>query len=164
VRFVIAGQVMPGYEAPQAPQLPDGGQFEEIHAYISNTQLATLFAAADVVVCPYTDASQSGVVLSAYGFEKPVIATRVGGLPEYVQDGTSGLLIPPNDPQALTSAIVNIVRDQSLRRKLESGVRDLVRERNWTASARAMLDVYCRAANDNHCSITGTQRPDALYH
>ncbi len=74
--------------------------------YIPNEELGLYFSAADVVVLPYVDATQSGVTQLAYGFEKPVITTSVGGIPEVVKDGETGLVVPPEDSQALGEAIV----------------------------------------------------------
>jgi glycosyltransferase involved in cell wall biosynthesis len=73
--------------------------------YVPDGEVGVYFAAADVVVLPYTSATQSGVVQVAYGFGRPVITTAVGGLPEVVRDGVTGLLIPPNDPRALAGAV-----------------------------------------------------------
>jgi len=56
-------------------------------------------------VLPYRSATQSAVGQVAYRFERPVIATTVGGLPELVDDGRTGLLVPPRDPKALADAI-----------------------------------------------------------
>jgi glycosyltransferase involved in cell wall biosynthesis len=74
--------------------------------YVPNEELGLYFAAADVVVLPYESATQSGVVQVAYGYKKPVISTRVGGLPEAVYDGETGLLVSPRDAAALAEAIV----------------------------------------------------------
>ena len=60
------------------------------------------------MVCPYTDATQSGVIMSAFAFNKPVIATNVGGLPEMVKHGHYGLIIEARDEQSLTDAIVEL--------------------------------------------------------
>lgn len=73
--------------------------------FLSNEEVATYVRAADVVVLPYHTASQSGVIPVAYALERPVIATRVGGLPEVVREGETGLLVPPGDPAALAGAI-----------------------------------------------------------
>src|SRR5256886_14320722 len=72
--------------------------------YIPDAEIATYFAAADVVLAPYRIEAQSGVALTAFHFARPVIATRVGGLPEIV-DGNNGILIPPEDPAALALAV-----------------------------------------------------------
>jgi glycosyltransferase involved in cell wall biosynthesis len=77
-----------------------------VNRYVPNEQLKPYFDLADVVVLPYVSATQSAVVQLAFGFDKPVITTRVGGLYEVVQDGVNGLIVPPQDEQALAAAIV----------------------------------------------------------
>ncbi len=77
-----------------------------IDDYVPNEEVGKYFAAADVVVLPYVTATQSGVVQLAFGFGKPVITTRVGGLHEVVRDGYNGLVVPPQDEEALAAAIV----------------------------------------------------------
>ena len=74
--------------------------------YIANEDVASYFCAADVVVLPYVEASQSGIVPLAYAFHTPVISTRVGGLPEAVEDGRTGFLVDPRDPAELARAII----------------------------------------------------------
>ncbi len=76
-----------------------------INRYVPNEELGPFFELADVVVLPYISATQSAVVQLAYGFGMPVITTRVGGLHEVVHDGVSGLVVPPQDEQALAAAI-----------------------------------------------------------
>jgi glycosyltransferase involved in cell wall biosynthesis len=58
-----------------------------LERYLNNAETSELFERATLVACPNLDATQSGVVLTAFGFGKPVVATRVGGLPEYIDDG-----------------------------------------------------------------------------
>ena len=72
--------------------------------FIPDSEIATYFAAADVVLAPYRIEAQSGVALTAFHFARPVIATTVGGLPEVI-DGTNGILVPPEDPVALARAV-----------------------------------------------------------
>jgi glycosyltransferase involved in cell wall biosynthesis len=74
--------------------------------YVPNDEVKYYFSAADAAVLPYTSATQSGIAQIAYNFELPVIASAIGGLPEVVRDGETGLLIPPGDPAALADAIV----------------------------------------------------------
>ena len=76
-----------------------------ISEYVPNEMVVTYFSAADVVVLPYLSATQSGIVQIAYNFEKPVIATDVGGLSEVVLDGVTGFIVPPNNSTALADAI-----------------------------------------------------------
>jgi glycosyltransferase involved in cell wall biosynthesis len=72
--------------------------------FIPDSEIATFFAASDVVLAPYRIEAQSGVALTAFHFARPVIATTVGGLPEII-DGSNGILIPPEDPSALARAV-----------------------------------------------------------
>lgn len=72
--------------------------------YVSDQETAVLFSACDAVLMTYRSATQSGVCQLAFGYGKPVIATRVGGLPAAVRDGVDGLLCDPN-PSAIAAAI-----------------------------------------------------------
>ncbi|MBR5419978.1 MAG: glycosyltransferase [Lachnospiraceae bacterium] len=73
--------------------------------YVPDAEVEPYFAAADLCVCPYRSATQSGIVQIAFGFGLPVIATAVGGLPEAVTDGRTGYIVPPENPAALSAAI-----------------------------------------------------------
>jgi glycosyltransferase involved in cell wall biosynthesis len=77
-----------------------------VDRYVPNEEIGLYFSAADVVVLPYVDATQSAVISLAYAFDKPVITTDVGGLPEVVTDGETGFVVPPRDHAALAAAIV----------------------------------------------------------
>ncbi len=146
VRFVIAGQPLPGYQPPVPPQLTNGGHIDCSAGYVPNARLAELFQRATVVVCPYTDATQSGVVLTAYAFDRPVVATRTGGLPEYVDDGHTGLLVPPSDPVALADALIRILTDEPLRRRLQTGAAQArTGELSWSRIASQTIGAYSRA-------------------
>ena len=73
--------------------------------YVPDKEVEKYFSAADLVVLPYESATQSGIVQIAYGFRKPVIVTKVGGLPEVVEDDITGLVVEPFDDKALAQAI-----------------------------------------------------------
>lgn len=76
--------------------------------YVPNEQVGLYFAAADAVILPYTSGTGSGIAQIAFGHEKPVVATRVGDLPDVVEDGVTGFLTPPRDPAALARAALAI--------------------------------------------------------
>ena len=82
------------------------GRVTIVDRYIPNEEVGLYFSAADVVVLPYVEATQSAVVQIAYGFHKPVITTSAGGLPESVEAGRTGLIVEPGDSEALSDAIV----------------------------------------------------------
>lgn len=73
--------------------------------YIPDSEVAALFSAADAVVQPYRQATQSGVVQTAFHFGTPVVVSGVGGLPEMVQHGAEGLVVAPEEPVALAAAL-----------------------------------------------------------
>jgi len=84
-----------------------------VNRYVPNEEVALYFTAADLVVLPYLEeATQSAVVPIAYGFERPVLTTRVGGLAEVVKDGETGLLVPPADSEALAETVVTFFREE----------------------------------------------------
>ncbi len=90
--------------------------------YVPNEEVGAYFAAADVLVMPYVEATQSAVAGLAVEFGVPMIATRVGGLPEMVREGETGLIVPPGDPAALAEALARILEDADLRAELRQGV------------------------------------------
>ncbi|MDQ3811820.1 MAG: glycosyltransferase family 4 protein, partial [Chloroflexota bacterium] len=150
MRFVIAGPVVAGYTLPPPPPLAGGGRVEVIDRYVSNAELADLFQRATVVACPYVDASQSGVILTAYAFGRPVVATSVGGLPEYVEAGQTGLLVPPADAGALAGALVSIVSTPAWQERARSAIARLDRDRlNWQRAGAGLLDEYAAAIGDH---------------
>jgi glycosyltransferase involved in cell wall biosynthesis len=98
--------------------------------FIPDAEIATWFAAADVVLAPYRIEAQSGVALTAFHFARPVIATRVGGLPEIIEEGRNGMLIPPEDPSALARA-VDAFFARSDREQLERHAAASARKYSW---------------------------------
>lgn len=87
-----------------------------VNRYVPNEELQPYFDLADVVVLPYVSATQSGVAQLAFGFNKPVITTRVGGLAEVVHDGENGLIVPSQDSDALADAVLRFYCDDIGRR------------------------------------------------
>jgi len=83
-----------------------------VDCYIPDKDIEKYFAASDLVVLPYESATQSGIVQIAYGFEKPVIATKVGGLPEVVINGKTGYVTEPKEPHQLAEAIIRFFKEE----------------------------------------------------
>lgn len=80
--------------------------------YIPNDQVGLYYAAADVVALPYLSATQSGIVQICYHYDKPVIATDVGGLPEVVQDGRTGFVVPSHNVDAFADAVIRFYAEK----------------------------------------------------
>lgn len=147
-RFVIAGT---GEDLARYRELmQDPSRFEVIDEFVSVARRAELFAQAAVVALPYVEASQSGVVPLASAFEKPVVATAVGGLPEAVEHGRTGLIVPPGDVNALAGAVAQLLADPALARELGVAARrKLERECSADVVAEQTLRVY-EAASHRH--------------
>lgn len=115
-----------------------------INRYVGMEELAGLLAQCSMTVCPYTDATQSGVIMTSYSLCKPVVATRVGGLAEMVEDGKTGLLVPPRDVDALANAILSLLNDDA---KLETMAKNIqsdyfTGDKSWKTIAKKYLEFY----------------------
>lgn len=84
-----------------------------IDEYIPNEEVGKYFGIADLVVQPYVSATGSGVIQIAFGFNKPVVATKVGSLTEVIEDGKTGYLVPPRTTHELAQAIINFFCDDN---------------------------------------------------
>lgn len=98
--------------------------------FAPNERVRYFFSASDVVLLPYTSATQSGITHVAYYYDKPVIATDVGGLSESVIDGETGFVIKPEDPAAITDA-VNKFYNENLEGKFSANVTEEKKKYDW---------------------------------
>lgn len=108
--------------------------------YIPKEKVKYYFSAADLVVQPYREATQSGVTQIAYSFNKPMIVTNVGGLPEIVTDGVSGF-VTDTQPQSIANAI-NTFYTNNLKEKMEAGA---AREKNkfgWAKMISKITEMF----------------------
>lgn len=113
--------------------------------YIPLEEVGTLMDLATVAVYPYRSSTQSGALQVAYTFGRPVVATQVGGLPEAVEHGRSGFLVPPNSPAELADGILKLVLNPELARVMGEYARHLSRTRfGWRTIARQILKVYAQ--------------------
>jgi glycosyltransferase involved in cell wall biosynthesis len=143
LHVVIAGEPVKGYAPPAGPQLPADVELVTHFRKVDTPTLRRLFQQACVVVAPYIEASQSGVVQTAFSFRKPVVASALGGLPEIVRDGVTGRLVPPGDAEALADAVAEVLLDDGLRGRMRSAIeRGEASEFGWAPIARELLKVY----------------------
>lgn len=114
-QLVVAGEFWHNrvqYEA-QIQRLGVSEHVVLVDRYIPNEEVGRFFAAADLVTLPYASATQSGVLQLALGFSRPVIATRVGGLAEAVEEGAGITLVAPRDADALAAGIIDYLHSPS---------------------------------------------------
>lgn len=107
-QLVLAGEAW-GAARDVPARTPAGVRLEL--RYLSEDERALWFAACDAVVCPYRHATGSGIAADALAFSRPVIGSAVDGLAGIVEEGRSGLLVPPGDAGALAAAMVRFVRE-----------------------------------------------------
>ena len=96
-----------------------------VDRFVSDSEVPALMRRADVVVIPYRDAEQSGVLFTALAFGKAIVASQVGGFPEVAAagEGRTLRLVPPGDHVALAEALDTVVGDPAERACLEAAAR-----------------------------------------
>jgi glycosyltransferase involved in cell wall biosynthesis len=115
----------------------------EFRGEVSEQLLPLYYGASNVVVLPSLFEAMPIVLLEAMSMARPLVASNVGGVPEVVQDGVTGLLVPPQDPSALARAIVTVGADGELARNLGANGQKLVEEKfTWDSVADQTLRVY----------------------
>jgi glycosyltransferase involved in cell wall biosynthesis len=107
--------------------------------YIPNEDVGLYYAAADVVVLPYISATQSGIIQIAYNYNKPVITTNVGGLPEVIEEGQTGFIVPAQDTQALADSIIHFFKVKS-EINFTANIQKYKQRFSWENLARAITD------------------------
>ena len=144
VKLIIAGEF---YEnAAPYEQLIIKYQLENklIRAidFIPNEQVVNYFCAADLIVQPYKNATQSGVSQIAYHFERPMLVTDVGGLAELIPAGVVGYVVPPA-PAAIADAVVDFYANQR-EAAFTAGVREQKKQFSWPRMVAALKEVAAR--------------------
>lgn len=88
--------------------------------YIPDKEVEKFFAASDLVVLPYVSATQSGIVQIAFSFDKPVVVTDVGGLPDVVKNNFTGYVVESQKPDQLSNAIVKFFKEEKSNQFVEN--------------------------------------------
>lgn len=123
--------------------------------YVPDEEVGMYYSAADVVALPYTEAYQSAVLYMAYSFARPVVASRVGGLAEVVEDGMTGLLVPPADVDQLAGALLALVQDRERARVMGQQGRVLAQTKfGWSDIAQEIAEVYAEALHANRPGVS----------
>jgi glycosyltransferase involved in cell wall biosynthesis len=137
VRLTVAGEG----PLPEHPALADS-RVEVRSEHVPESAVAPLFGGATCVVLPYRQASQSGVGTLAMQHGRPLIATRLGGLPELVGEDR-GRIVPSEDPGALAAAVLEVLSTAGLAEELgRAGAAFVEREIGWQAVAAKSIAAY----------------------
>ena len=148
-RLVIAGlpriDIQPLQERCRALHIDDRITWHL--RFIAEDEVAPLFRSASIVALPYRDIDQSGVLLTAIAFDKPVVASRLGGIPETIRDGIHGRLVEPGNVEAFAQALQSILSDAELQKNMGQSIRYLkAAELSWERVAQKTLAVYEKIA------------------
>lgn len=140
IKLVIAGRGTPDFDIH--PYIRSG-QVVFINRFITNNELSSLISHSKFVCCPYRDATQSGVVMSAFALNKPVLATRVGALHEMIDSGRHGMLVAPCNSTALADAADVLLTGDTLENMSENIRLDYSKgDRSWNYIAREIIRIY----------------------
>lgn len=113
--------------------------------FVPDEELVALIRNTEFMVCPYTDATQSGVIMSAFTFNVPVIATRVGGLPDMLNNGRFGMLIDKKNAKELSDAIVCLLENKNVLQAYKANINDAYSgegELSWATIAKDLKHIY----------------------
>lgn len=137
-KLIIAGRGSLEQYQEQLEKLKDN--VEVYNSWIPNEKVDSFFDEVDFVVAPYTAASQSGVVTLAFSYGKPVIASNSGALPEQVEDGVTGLIIPTGDANQLAVAISDLLEDEKRLAEMKKNAFSVSKAMTWDSAAKKIID------------------------
>lgn len=126
----------------ETQQQPFGSRVHFV-GQVGRKEISEYLQAADIFVLPSYGEGMPNALLEAMAMGLPCIATMVGGIPEAIQDGVNGLLIPPKSPTAIVVALKRITTDSGFARQMGVGAAQTVKDKfTWPANAKAHLAFY----------------------
>lgn len=145
LRLIIAGE---GSLRPYRSLLDGLPNVEIANRWIADEEVGGYFSRADMVILPYTSASQSGVIPLAAVYSLPVIATRTGGIPEQICDLQTGLLVDPGSDEQIAAAVMRLLDDPALAASLGERLYAHYQEANNWQRIAALVYESCRRAGE----------------
>jgi type III pantothenate kinase len=137
-------------DGPLRDRVPDAVGF------VTPGQLGAYYERAAVVACPSRREGYGVAAREAMAHARPVVATSVGGLLDAVEDGVTGLRVPPRDPAALRAAIETLLADAGLRSRLGASAREAARARfSWAGATERTLEAYRSATGATSAATSG---------
>ncbi|WP_300101109.1 glycosyltransferase family 4 protein [Methanosarcina sp.] len=146
-KIIIAGN---GDFSKYENMIGNKNHFEIINEYIPDEKVSELFQKCSVVVLPYIEASQTGIIPIAYAFKKPVVATDVGSLSEVVIDGVTGFIVPPKDSQSLADSLLNVLLNKNLKNSMGNAAYEFMKKNmSWEGIAQKTIGEYTKLIPNN---------------
>jgi glycosyltransferase involved in cell wall biosynthesis len=132
---------------PRMPTAPlhdlAGPRVRFVERFVDDAEIPAFFRRADLVVLPYRQGDQSGVLYTALAFGKPMVLSRVGGFTELAERHDAARLVPPGDPQALGAAIGELLRDPAELARLGQAAADAAATAySWDSIAGLTMGLY----------------------
>lgn len=151
MKVVVAG----AGDDPILQKMANDPRYVLIHRHLSNEEIVALNKNAYCVVCPYKSASQSGIVPTSFLFGKPIIASDVGGMSEYIQNEENGILVRPNDASSLADALLRLMVDKTLHHRLCEGAQKFACSPMfaWDAIAEKYLNLFAHFTRQDCSSV-----------
>lgn len=141
-RLVIVGE---GGLKHEYEQLAAKMQLEDVHfdGYVSPDCLAGYYQRADVFCSPSTVNESFGItLLEAMASHAPAVATSINGSNTLGEDGVTGLIVPPKEPELMAEAILHVLESESLATSLADAAQERARNFDWAVIAQSLLDYY----------------------
>jgi glycosyltransferase involved in cell wall biosynthesis len=151
-QLVVAGRTAPGTAPLQALSKSLGIDHRVIWKLgsIRETEVPQIFRSATLVAIPYRYIDVSGVLMTALALGKVVVANRIGGNPDVIQDGVHGRLVDPESPESMANAFQELLTDPDRLRSMERAVEGLAStDFSWTTSAQKTIEVYNQVVNSS---------------
>jgi len=146
VKFVIAGAGDKGYFDRLKKQIINREKFILHNEFVSDDNAIKLFQEASVVVLPYISGTQSGPLLMSYAFKTPVVATNVGSLPEYIDEGKTGFIVASKNPEEIADRITRLLSSKELREFMGlNAFKKSIGELSWEKVGKQTIAVYEKA-------------------
>jgi glycosyltransferase involved in cell wall biosynthesis len=145
VKLIIAGS---GDISRYEGLIVDKRVIEMHNRYIPDSEVPIFFRRASIVVLPYIEATQSGIIPIAYAFGKPVIASRVGDIPDVIESEKTGILVESGNSKVLANAMIRLLTNEQLRNEMGFNARrKMETELSWRIIAGRTVEVYRKAMN-----------------
>jgi glycosyltransferase involved in cell wall biosynthesis len=143
-----SAQVLLVGDGPERPALEREaeriGLGDRLHflGFVAHERLPAVLAHADLLVLPSLYEELGTVLLEAMQADLPIVASKTGGIPDVIEDGVNGLLVPPGEPELLARAIDRLLADRGLAYRLSEGARERGKDYDWEVLAERVLAVY----------------------
>jgi glycosyltransferase involved in cell wall biosynthesis len=144
IKAIIAGSGKFYFDTTTISEDP---AFTIINKFLQSDELVAIIKGCKIVVCPYIDATQSGVAMTAFTFNKPVVATETGGFKDVIINGLNGFLVPTSNSEAIYEKVKLLLLDNKLLNQMSENIaaQGDSGEFSWNKIAENYISIYQKA-------------------